>query len=57
MSNLPRKPIIMDRKGRITIPQYMREKFGLPEGEEYPLVIEAYPSLEDCKTLFIKKDW
>jgi bifunctional DNA-binding transcriptional regulator/antitoxin component of YhaV-PrlF toxin-antitoxin module len=56
MSNLPRKWILMDEKGRITIPDYMRKAFGLPEGENYPLIIEAYPSLNDCKTLFIKRE-
>ena len=55
MSNLPRKWVVMDKKGRITIPEYLRIAFGLPEDEDYPLIIEAYPSLEECKTLFIKK--
>ena len=47
---------MMDKKGRITIPEYMREAFGLPLNEEYPLIIEAYPELKGCKTLFLKKE-
>jgi len=55
MKHLKRKWIVMDEKGRVTIPDYMRDAFGLPKGEDFPLIIEAYPSLEDCKTLFLKK--
>ena len=58
MEKLPRKWVLMDKKGRVTIPQYLREAFGLPdEVENIPLVIEAYPSLKECKTLFIKKGY
>jgi len=53
---LPRKWVLMDRKGRITIPAYMRRALGVPEdAENYPLLIEAYPSLEECKALFLKR--
>lgn len=47
----------MDDRGRITIPGYMREALGveIEKGSNAPVLIEAYPSLEDCKTLFIKK--
>ena len=55
-SQLPRKWVLMDRKGRITIPAYMRKALGVPnDAENYPLIIEAYPSLEECKALFLKK--
>lgn len=47
----------MDKKGRITIPGYMRRALGVPENaENTPLLIEAYPGLEECETLFIKKE-
>ena len=55
MSELPRKWIMMDDRGRITIPDYMRKALGLPDEGEFPLVIEASPSLEKCTTIFIKK--
>ena len=46
----------MDEKGRLTIPEYIRDAFGLPRGKQYPIWIEAFPDLDNCKTLFIKKD-
>ena len=56
LEKLPRKRVIMDRKGRLTIPDYMREAFGLTKGEDAFLTIEAYPNLEECKTIFIKRE-
>ena len=56
MEKLPRKRVIMDRKGRLTIPDYMRRAFGLVPGEDAFLTIEAFPSLEECKTIFIKRE-
>lgn len=46
----------MDRKGRLTIPDYMREAFGVPKGEDAFLLVEVYPNLKDCKSIIIKKD-
>lgn len=56
--NIPRKWVLMDGRGRITIPDYMREALGIPEDtRNFPLIIEAYPSLTECKTLFIKRGY
>lgn len=52
---LPRKPIIIDKQGRIVIPIRFREALGLPEGQAYPLWIEPYPSPENCKAFLISK--
>ncbi len=50
---LPRQTVYVDDRGRVVIPEYLREAIGL----EAPgwVDIEAYPNLEQCKTLFIKK--
>ncbi len=50
---LPRKKVYMDDRGRVVIPEYLREAIGL----EVPgwVDVEAYPTLEQCKALFIKK--
>ena len=53
---IKRKLIIMDEKGRLTIPEYLRNHFGLPKGKQYPIWVEAYPDLDNCKTLFLKKE-
>lgn len=47
----------MDDRGRITVPDYLREamEIEIRSGDSFPVIIEAYPSLEGCKTLFIKK--
>jgi len=45
----------MDKKGRVTIPEYMRDAFGLVKGETQPIIVEVYPSLDNCKTIFLKK--
>ena len=52
---LPREPVLTDKQGRVTIPKRFREALGLPEGRRYPLWIEPYPSLENCKGLIIRK--
>ncbi|GAG64474.1 unnamed protein product [marine sediment metagenome] len=51
---LPRQTIWMDKKGRIVIPDYLREDLDL----ETPgwVVIERYPPEGECKTLFIKRE-
>lgn len=56
MRKLPRKLVIMDPKGRITIPWYMREKWGLKKHEEAALMLEVYPHLKNIKSIIIKKE-
>ena len=50
---LPRATIWVDSRGRVTIPEYLRNALGLSEGGW--LELEAYPSLDDCKALILKK--
>ena len=50
---LPRATIWLDSRGRVTIPEYLRNALGLHEGGWIEL--EAYPSLDACKTLILKK--
>lgn len=50
---LPRKVIIMDDRGRLTVPEYMRKKLNLGPGQ-CALTIELYPN-EKPKGLVIKK--
>ncbi len=50
---LPRKTVYIDEKGRVVIPKYLRKAIGI-DGAAY-VDVEAYPSLEECKTLIIKK--
>jgi len=50
---LPRQTIYMDDRGRVVIPEYLREACGL----EVPgwVVIERYPAEGECKSLFLRK--
>lgn len=50
---LPRQPVWIDERGRLTVPAYLLEaaRIEKPGWAE----IEAYPSLEDCKALFIRR--
>ena len=50
---LPRQRVWMDDRGRVVVPDYMRDAIGL----EVPgwVVIERYPAEGECKTLFLKK--
>lgn len=50
---LPRKPVYIDKKGRIVIPEYMRESIGIEKDSWISL--EKYPLEGDTKALFIKK--
>ena len=52
---LHREPVTIDKLGRVTIPKHFREALGLPEGQKYPLWIEAVPDLKDCKGLVLRK--
>ena len=51
--DLPRATIWVDSRGRVTILEYLRNALGLHEGGW--LELEAYPSLDDCKALILKK--
>ena len=50
---LPRQTVWVDKKGRITIPEYLREASSIKK--ESWVDVEAYPDLEKCKSLFIIK--
>ena len=50
---LPRQIIQIDKRGRVTIPDYLREAAGLKLNSW--ITVEAYPDLEKCKVLTIKK--
>jgi AbrB family looped-hinge helix DNA binding protein len=55
-SQLPRKPIFIDSKGRVTIPSRFRSSLGIPEGEKYPLWIEEYSNEKgEVKCLILRK--
>jgi len=53
IQELPRQTVWVDKRGRFTIPEYLREAAGI-EMESWVEVV-AEPNLENCKTLFIKK--
>jgi len=50
---LPRQTVWMDERGRVVVPEYLRDACGL----EVPgwVVIERYPEEGECKTLFLRK--
>jgi len=52
---LPRQRIQVDDRGRITLPEYLREASGIEKRSW--IEIEAYPDLSGmkCKALTIKK--
>ena len=55
---LPREWVLIDDRRRLTLPKKFTDAMGLTKEqlkEKYPLLVEAYPSLEDCKTVIIKK--
>ena len=55
-TQLPREPITIDKRGRITIPDRFRESLGLPEGQKYPLWIEEYSNEKgEVKCLLLRK--
>jgi len=52
---LPRQTIQIDSRGRITVPEYLREAANLESGSW--VEVEAYPELKDmkCKVLIIRR--
>ena len=55
-NSLPRKPVMIDDRGRITIPGRFRESLGLPENQSYTVWIEEYRNDRgECKGLIIRK--
>jgi len=57
MSELPRKWVTMDTRGRVTLPRYLLEALGvdMEEAGNAVLLVEAYPSLGETKALMLKK--
>jgi len=52
---LPRQTVLVDERGRLTIPEYLRDAAGIEPGSWVQL--DAYPDLVEmkCKALTIKK--
>jgi len=56
MSELPRKWVIMDERGRCTIPAFLIKAIGVEAQEGgTPILFEAHPDLENTKFLSVKK--
>ena len=55
LRKVPKQSIWIDSRGRTTIPSYLLEAAGIKKPGW--VEIEANPSLEECKSLFIKKTW
>jgi len=58
VSKLRREWVIMDDRGRLTIPAHLRKALlksrESPEAIGSSVLVEAYPTLEDCKSLILK---
>ena len=57
MEDLPRKWITADSRGRCTLPKYMLEALGAlkEDTDNVALLVEAFPDLENCTCLIVKK--
>jgi len=57
MQAFPRKWILVDNRGRCTLPKYLLKALGMDMNntENASLLVEAYPSLEECTCLLVKK--
>ena len=57
MGELPRKWVLVDNRGRCTLPKYLLRALGIDmdEIENASLLVEAYPDLKKCTCLIVKK--
>jgi len=57
MEELPRKWVLVDNRGRCTLPKYLLKALGIDMDtiENASLLVEAYPALEKCTCLLVKK--
>ena len=55
MEKLSRKWVLMDKRGRITISDYIRKAMNLSMDGNQPLLIEVVPNLKDAKAIIIKR--
>ena len=57
MAEFPRKWILMDSRGRCTIPKHLLRALGIDMDttENASLLVEAYPNLEKPTCLLVKK--
>lgn len=57
-NNLPREWILIDDRRRLTIPKRFTDALGITQEmlkNKHPILVEAYPNLEDCKTVILKR--
>ena len=57
LARLPRQTIWMDDRGRLTIPEYLREAMGMNKGVGVFVEVAAEPNLDDCKGLLLRKSY
>jgi len=55
LCDLIREAIFVDKGGRLTLPKKFRKAIELKEDGKTAVLIEAYPDLENCKSLIIKR--
>lgn len=55
LARLPRQTVLMDKRGRLTIPEYLREAMGLEKGVDAFVEVSAEPNVDNCKGLTLKK--
>ena len=51
---LPRKTVYVDKRGRFTIPEYLRDAAGIKSDSWVEVVAE--PNLDNCKGLLIMNE-
>jgi len=57
MAELPRKWVLVDSRGRCTLPKYLLKAIGIDMDNigNASLLVEAYPNLEKPSCLIVKK--